>query len=175
MKKSYNKTFHLSSGTQRLLWAGSMVFLLLAGGCKKFLNIPLPTDTVAGSDAYASDQTTSGVLNGIYTNLFNNTLAGVGAGYYAGLYADELQNVNPTNTTTKLWYSNVITSTYGGSYWTNLYQQVGVANTTIEAMRPSSLPNRNQWLGEALFLPRLYVLLPGEYVWGRGLDPFLRL
>jgi hypothetical protein len=164
MKKSYNRTFHLCSRTQRLLWAGSMVFLLLAGGCKKFLNIPLPANSVAGSDAYGADQTTSGVLNGIYNKLLSSSLAGTGIGYYAGLYTDDLQNVSITNTTTKLWYSNVITGTYGGVYWTYLYNQIGVANTTIEAMRPSSLPNRNQWLGEALFLRALmYYYLVNMY------------
>jgi hypothetical protein len=164
MKKSYNKTFHFRSEAQRLLWAASMVFLLFAGGCKKFLNIPLPADSVAGSDAYSTDQTTSGVLNGIYGNLLNNSFAGTGIGYYAGLYTDELQNVSITNTTTKLWYSNVITGTYGGVYWSTLYSQIGVANTTIEAVRPSSLPNRNQWLGEALFLRALmYYYLVNMY------------
>jgi hypothetical protein len=75
MKVSYNKTFrsiikaHLISQAPTLLWAGAVAALLLAGGCKKFLHIPLPANAVAGSDAYAADQTTSGVLNGIYTNL----------------------------------------------------------------------------------------------------------
>ena len=170
MKRSYKKTFrfiikaHLISQAPTLLWVGTIAALLLAGGCKKFLNIPLPANSVAGSDAYAADQTTSGVLNGIYTNLMNSTLAGTSIGYYAGLYTDELQNVSATNTTTKLWYGNVITSTYGGVYWANLYNQIGVANTTIEAMRPSSLPYRNQWLGEALFLRALmYYYLVNMY------------
>lgn len=125
--------------------------LLFGSSCKKFLTIPLPVNTIAGTDAYVSDQSTSGVLDYIYSNLKGNFSNNTGIGYNSGLYTDELQNINISGIQSRAFYSNVITGDQGGSWWIQLYQLIGVANTTIEAMHSSSLPNRNQWLGEALF------------------------
>ncbi|MBS1605953.1 MAG: RagB/SusD family nutrient uptake outer membrane protein, partial [Bacteroidetes bacterium] len=124
-------------------------------GCKKYLNIPLPSDSISGADAFASDGTASGVLDGVYYFLqVSGRLAGSqGLGYYAGLYSDELQAVNSANAVTKSFYSNMISgNSGGGDQWSALYSEMVIANTVIENMRGSSLPHRDQWLGEALFL-----------------------
>jgi len=155
MQRSYNRNYHFFQPASRLIGAGVLAVLLLFGSCKKFLNIPLPADRIAGPDAYASDLTTSGVLNGIYQKLQNPLSGNAGLSYNAGLYADELQNINPANVANKLWYSNVITGDYGGTWWVNLYTQIAIANTTVAAMRSSALPGKNRWLGEALFLRAL--------------------
>src|ERR1700744_1806553 len=141
-----------------IFWIGGITVLFLISGCKKFLNIPLPVDAIAGADAYSTDQTTSGVLNNIYVKMFpvfsgaftgNSTKPGLGCA--AGLYTDELQNISASNATSKIWYGNIITGAYGGYFWSQLYSQIYIANTTISAMGTSSLPDRNQGSGEALF------------------------
>ena len=125
--------------------------LLFGSSCKKFLTIPLPVNTIAGSDAYVSDRSTSGVLDNIYSNFVSVFSNNSGVGYNSGLYTDELKNINVNSIQFRAFYSNVITGDQGGTWWANLYKVIGIANTTIGAMQSSSLPNRNQWLGEALF------------------------
>jgi len=132
-----------------------MAAMVFFSGCKKFLDIPLPVDQIAGSDAYSTDELTSGVLDGIYNRLQAPLSGASGLGYNAGLYTDELQNISTGNATAKAWYANSLNSNYGGLWWDYFYQQIGVANTTIAAMQGSTLPNRSQWLGEALFLRAL--------------------
>jgi len=154
--KQLNKLISLAPvRSLRLLWAAGIAALLFGSSCKKFLTIPLPVNTIAGSDAYVSDQSTSGVLDYIYSLLmsynggsFSNN---AGVGYNSGLYTDELQNINVNSIQFRAFYSNVITGDQGGAWWVNLYKVIGIANTTIGAMQSSGLPNRNQWLGEALF------------------------
>ena len=133
------------------MWTVGIAVLLFCSSCKKFLNIPLPVNTIAGADAYVSDRSTSGVLNGIYANLAGSFSGSLGVGFNAGLYTDELQDIYVSNVQARTFYSNVITGNYGAFFWAPFYQQIGVANTTIEAMQSSSLTYRNQWLGEALF------------------------
>lgn len=149
---------------------GIVAMLIVLGcstGCKKYLKIPLPVNSISGSDAYSSDQTTSGVLNKIYDELEGDGfLCGAsGLGYNASLYVDELQAVSSASAVTKTFYGNVITGDNGGGKtWTLVYSKMQIANTTIEAMRSSSLPYKNQWLGEALFLRGLmYYYLVNTY------------
>jgi len=140
-----------------ILRAAGLAAIVLLCGCKKFLTIPLPLDRLSGSDAFSTDQTTSSVLNTIYVKIepvISGKASGgsfLGLGYAAGLYTDELRGISASDPGSKIWYSNTITGSYGGYCWTYLYPQIYNANTTIEAMRSSSLPFHNQWLGEALF------------------------
>ncbi|MBS1664265.1 MAG: RagB/SusD family nutrient uptake outer membrane protein [Bacteroidetes bacterium] len=150
MKHTINFHNNKAFGIAALLMA-----LVFGAGCKKFVTIPLPVNSISGTDAFASDGTTSGVLNAIYYDLQQDThLDGaLGLGYNASLYTDELQAVASASATAKTFYGNVITGDNGGGIqWNTLYPDIQIANTTIEAMRSSSLPFKNQWLGEALFL-----------------------
>jgi len=147
--------------------AAMLIVLGCSTGCKKYLKIPLPVNSISGSDAYSSDQTTSGVLNSIYYDLeTENHLSGLsGLGYNASLYVDELQTVSSASAITQTFYGNVITGDNGGGQtWTVLYPDMQIANTTIEAMRSSTLAYKSQWLGEALFLRGLmYYYLVNTY------------
>ena len=90
-----------------ILQAVGFAAILLLGGCKKFLTIPLPLDRLSGSDAYSTDQTTSSVLNTIYVRI-EPLVSGkvtpqssfLGLGYSAGLYTDELQTFSNTDPVT---------------------------------------------------------------------------
>ena len=154
MKRSYryNQLFCKS----RLLAIAGVAAVLFSGtSCKKYLTIPLPVNSISADAAYATDGTTAGVLNNVYYNLQSSfVLNGVsGLGCYSGLYTDELQTVNTSSGTLKSFYGNTVTGDNGaGTFWAYLYQQINIANTTIETMKSSSLPLKDQWMGEALFI-----------------------
>jgi hypothetical protein len=147
--------------------AAVVAVLAMTTGCKKYLNIPLPVNEISGSDAYGSDATTAGVLNDIYYNLeLGGRLCGPGGlGNFAGLYTDELQTLSTSSAMLQTFYVNKILGDNGGGYsWQQLYPQINTANVTIETMRSSKLPMKNQWLGEALFLRGLlYYYLTNIY------------
>lgn len=152
MKISKNITAVVKSSTF------AVVFSLLLTGCNKYLDIPLPVNAVAGSAAYISDNTTSAVVNGNFNGLLNGIQSGSlvmgvsGVGYLSGLYADEL--FTPVNdVASKPYFSNALSSTAGNTHWVGLYKQIYNVNVTIEGINgASNLKNKNQWLGESLFL-----------------------
>jgi hypothetical protein len=142
-----------------------LIVLLLDTGCKKYLTIPLPVDNIAGSDAYSTDEIAAGVLNFVYISLEGASIAGSqGVPYYSGLYTDELQPTNTANATLKGLYSNSVNSGMVGGFWFLWYPKIYTANTTIEAMKSSSLSMKNQWYGESLFIRALaYFYLTNLY------------
>ena len=165
MKRAHKQNKILNK-TRILAITGVMAILFPGTGCKKYLSIPLPVNSIAAADAYATDPTTASVLNNIYYNFqVPGWLGGAsGLGMDAGLYTDELQTVSSSSAVLKGFYANTITGDNGGVQWGEYYKQMNAANTTIEAMRSSSLPFKNQWLGEALFLRGLmYYYLTNLY------------
>ncbi len=165
MNRSYQHILFHQRGIFRI--AVVVALLTMTTGCKKYLNIPLPVNEISGSDAYGSDETSSGVLNNIYYNLeLGGRLNGpAGLGNFAGLYTDEMQTVSTSSAILQSFYVNKIIGDNGGGYaWSQLYAQINTANVTIEAMRSSTLPMKNQWLGEALFIRGLlYYYLTNIY------------
>ena len=144
-----------------MLALGILAMFITGTGCKKYLTIPLPINSVAGAEAFATDQTTAGVLNYIYTSLAGSGELGGGTKTYggiglnAGLYTDELQVTTIGSGALKSFYANKVIGDDAGLSWGQLYLLVNVANTTLEAMNGSSLPFRDQWKGEAYFLRAL--------------------
>lgn len=135
-----------------------MVALLAAAsffyGCKKFLDIPLPTDTVTAENVYLTDLSTASVLSGILNTMLGSDLInGENIGLKAGLYADELQNLKPQEAGFETFYKNGLSVNSVPGHWANLYRQVYTCNLAIEGINGSTsdLSYRNQWLGEALF------------------------
>ncbi|WP_293308984.1 RagB/SusD family nutrient uptake outer membrane protein [Pedobacter sp. UBA5917] len=141
-----------------------VLFATLFSGCKKFLEIPLPTDRFATEGAYLNDNSTGAVLTGIFSTaagsiLYNgaNTLYET-IGFRTSLYADDLTqiqaaSVNSIAATTSQFYLNGLTST-NSTQWITLYRQVYNCNLTIENVEShrSNLSRYNQWMGEALFM-----------------------
>jgi hypothetical protein len=150
--KLINKTINPSfrSGVFSLL----MVVLLISG-CEKFMDIPLPTDSVSGDGAYQTDNTTGAVITGIFYNMYNSSTTFSGSesvGFRTGLYTDELQNLVNTNVNNQAFYTNNIQSVNTGQ-WSVLYKLIYHCNLAIEGINNSKaeLKYRNQWMGEALF------------------------
>lgn len=129
--------------------------LLFFCGCEKFMEIPLPTDSVSGDGAYLSDNTTGAVVTGIFYNMYNSSTTFSGEesiGYRTGLYTDELQNLVNTNTNNQAFYTDNIQA-LNVAQWSRIYKLIYHCNIAINGIQTTKaeLRYRSQWLGEALF------------------------
>jgi hypothetical protein len=130
------------------------ISLAFITGCKKFVEVPLPVSGLTGEAAFTTDKSTAAVLNNMYASLsasefFSNQN---GVGYRTGIYTDELELLN-ANPVLVPFYSNTVQNNNTGYLWTGFYKQIYAANIIIEGTRASAtLTNKNQWLGEALFM-----------------------
>lgn len=147
----------------------SILILIAASGCKKYLDVPLPIDRIAGNSVFENDYTAAGALNSIYAGLYagNNFDGNTSVNYYTGMYGDELKNWS-TVASYQAVYFNGVSSSLGGvtALWGNLYKQLYSVNLAIEGLTPADkgLIYRNQWLGEAYFLRGLmYFYLTNAY------------
>jgi len=131
-----------------------VLFALMASGCEKYLNIPIPTGQIAGDAIWSSNATAGSVLSGIYTNMVTGAYASgsSGTGYTTSLYADELANINPSNTGIQAYYTNQLISS-NVPIWTPVYKDIYSTNAAIQGLTGSTatLTNKNQYLGEAYF------------------------
>ena len=127
-------------------------------GCKKYMQLPLPTDKIAGSAAYANDNAAAAVIGGIYSKLVNMRIleGSFGIPCSASLYTDEMIATNGIGNSTTFqlaYYSNALNESISGLFWSQFYSQIYVTNVAIENIRNNTnLARRDQWLGEALFL-----------------------
>ena len=138
------------------LWLALVVVVLVAPGCKKYVDVPLPLNSVAVAGAFQNDNTAAAALTSVYALLSVQGLfdGPSGIGSFTGLYGDDL----------KLWstlpdyqalYGDGVSSTVGGvtGYWSTIYKQLYSVNLAIEGLKPATgLNYRGQWLGEAYFL-----------------------
>src|SRR5690349_21812462 len=115
---------YMVRSVRRLAWL--WLAAMMSPGCKKYLDVPLPPDQIAGSTVFQNDATSSAALNAVYYRLSNQGgFDGSGMGLYTGLYSDELRN----QTTLPLFlavYGDGVSSTVGNvtTYWTNWYGQL---------------------------------------------------
>lgn len=147
----------------KLIW----IFLLLiisTTSCKKLVDIPPPTQTLAENKIYSNDATAIGVLNGIYTNLTiedaNNFFQGNRSiGFLAGLSADEFSSSANLNPFTSFLQNNLSVTTAGTNFWAPLYNRVYKCNVAIEGLQKSTTLTssvKQQLMGEAKFMRGLF-------------------
>src|SRR6266700_2771763 len=105
--------------------AGLLLIATMAG-CKKYLDVPLPINQVAGSAAFQNDYTSAAAINSVYTFLYTqgDFDGNSGVGFLTGMYGDELKNFSTLPANQALYASNV-SSTIGGvtGIWSSLYTQ----------------------------------------------------
>jgi hypothetical protein len=130
-----------------------LVFTLLSGSCRKFLDVGDPTDKVSANFVYGANSSAAAVLTGIYFDLQRQ-----GEGFahgrtsislFAGLSADEF-NVLPLSV-----YSGFYANADYYDFWSTIYRLIYRINAAIEGIDPStklSLDIKQQLLGEAKFL-----------------------
>lgn len=140
------------------------IFLLLIisnTSCKKLVDIPPPTQTLAENKVYTTDATAIGVLNGMYANLtteidVSNFFQGNNSiGLMAGLCADELEVFGNTSLHYLYYTNDLATFTHGFEFWAPLYNRIYKCNAAIEGLEKSTTLNplvKKQLLGEAKFL-----------------------
>src|SRR5580692_5422853 len=135
-----------------------LLSLISLAGCRKYLEAPLPGNEVTTADAFTTDNSSSAVLNSVYTACLSQGLFdGTGSvGYLTGLYGDELQNFSAQSSQMAL-YEDEVSSSIGGvtGLWSGFYSQLFTINTAIANLPAQSavaVPHKNQWLGEAYFL-----------------------
>jgi hypothetical protein len=136
------------------------IFLIVVfiSGCKKFVDVGVPTTGLTSSTVYANNSTSAGVLTGIYSNMasygnFSGDQSSVS--FVCGLSADELINYSPSNQFLQECYTNSLTSLNAAPFWNQPYQYIYVANAAIEGLNNSStvsVPLKNQLIGEAKFI-----------------------
>lgn len=151
MKKANNK---YKSYTAAAMMA---ITLVMGSGCEKYLqNTELPAGTIAGDDAFVSDNSVSAIVTGNFLSLsgagaFSNA-TGANTAFLTGLYTDELKSIATSNTTAVAFYKNAINNDQS-TYWTDLYNKIYAVNAAIEGIEstPAVLYNKSQWLGESYF------------------------
>jgi hypothetical protein len=143
----------------KLFW----IFLLLIisnTSCKKLVDVPPPTQTVAENKVYTTDATAIGVLNGIYAYLttqdaYNFFQGNMSIGLVAGLSADELELFSAFDAYGYYYNNDLAAITFGSDFWAPLYNKVYKCNAAIEGLEKSTTltPSvKRQLLGEAKFM-----------------------
>ena len=142
-------------GSLRVLCLLSLISL---GGCRKYLEAPLPAYEVTTADVFTSDNSSSAALNSVYAACVSQGLfsGAPSVGYLTGLYCDELTELSSQPSQLALYQDNV-SSSIGGvtGLWSDFYAQLYTINTAIANLPAQStiaVPHKNQWLGEAYFL-----------------------
>lgn len=135
--------------------SGLLLLTLGFASCEKYLEIPLPTNTVSGEGAYQSDNTVGAVSTNVFYAMYNGSTTFSGTesiGYRTALYTDELQNLAPANTANQAFYTNALVTT-STQQWTSLYKAIYYCNTALDGINhtTANLQYRNQWVGELLF------------------------
>ena len=144
-----------------------LLIVISGTGCKKYLEIPLPANKIAGEGAYKTDRSSAATLSNIFAVLTGSGFfdGAKSIGYNTGLYTDELTSLNINLTDNVAFYSDAVNDVHTGNVWTALYQNIYNANLAIEGVSTSTtLLNKNQWLGEAYFIRALcYFYLTNYY------------
>ena len=158
-----SNNIYLSASFKGLL----ILCLVFASGCKKFLDIPLPLNKIAGEGAYSSDKSAAATLSNVFATLAGSSYyqGAASNAYQTGLYTDELVNLNINNPTNNAFFSNAVLPANTGPMWTVLYQNIYYLNLAIEgAGNSTTLIFKDQWMGEAYFLRALcYFTLTNYY------------
>lgn len=138
--------------------------LLLSTSCRKFIEIPAPTNSITSDQIFIDSVNATAAINGIYINMmgngFTSSFANSMTTMLCGLSADELDNSsNVANY--KEFFANNINGTNANNltYWNNIYTYIYETNAVIEgAAASTTLPItvKNRITGEAKFLRAFY-------------------
>lgn len=134
--------------------------IIVQTSCKKWIEVPPPTASLAENNVYSGDATAIAVLTGIYHAMNNPTLPFQGKQsitIYTGLSSDELTLHSGVEHVVYLGYfknqlSVAVAPVAGGEHWLQFYPLIYKCNAAIEGLNASSTltPSvKQQLLGEA--------------------------
>lgn len=144
----------------KLLIASSVVTLLFAASCKKYVTLDTPPNSVSIENAFADSSTATSVVLGLYSGIATggNTSSSASAVVYhvitkGAMSADEGYYL--TNTSFDNFKDNTLAAgNSANGLWSGLYARIARANYAIEGISASttlSATVKNQLLGEAKF------------------------
>jgi hypothetical protein len=155
------------------LLAGLLVSLLaITVSCKKFITVDLPIDKVTSATVFASDESATAAVLGVYSGMMSTSLfyGSGGTTVYTGLASDELYLTNTTIPAQTEFYANALSpsnSVLASDFWLRAYRYIYQANTCIENLQAATALTpavRDRLLGEAHFLRAFhYHLLAGLF------------
>lgn len=137
--------------------------LLLLASCDEFVEVELPNSQLTAPSVFEDMATANTALTSIYSKMRDNGLLSgspAGMSHQLGNYTDELSFYGYPQTSTDYFYNNALTASLTDikTLWTGTYNQIYAANAVIHGSENSvliSINNRNQLLGEALFVRAL--------------------
>ncbi|MDR3712312.1 MAG: RagB/SusD family nutrient uptake outer membrane protein [Puia sp.] len=155
MKSTY-KILKTGRPGRKLFFAFCLLSVLFQVGCRKFVQVSPPATILVESNVYSTPASAASVLTSIYDNMAQG---GLSEGIYSisfleGLQADELTNYS-SDPVLSQFYINALTSMPNAYFWTELYQEIYVANAAIEGVTGStalSTSLKQQLIGEAEFM-----------------------
>lgn len=133
--------------------------------CKKLVDVPAPTNSIAQNNVYENDATAISVLTALYSSMnvkaITNPIQGSGSiALYTGMSSDEFTLYNGiTDQAYLAYFANALQVTIppgsGFSHWAPLYNYVFISNAAVEGLNASTGLTpivKQQLLGEAKFM-----------------------
>lgn len=139
------------------------MMLILATGCKKFLDIPSPKDQIQTAEIFRNDQAATSAITGLYSFMLTSPLwpSNGGMSVFPGLSADEIYPITPNTEILEFSNNNLrpANGNLNGVLWSHAYRTIYHANAILEGLSNStelSEPVKRQLRGEALLVRALH-------------------
>ncbi len=133
-----------------------MTIAVFLNGCKKFIEIPPPNNSLVTATVFNNDQSAQSAVNGLYSSMYNyyNTYNG-NLTYLPGMTADEIYYFPGSNYDQFKNNSIVVNNPQVDSLWKDAYSAIYQSNAIIQGLQNStsvSAPLKNQLIGEGEFI-----------------------
>lgn len=158
-----------------LFTAAITILVLILTGCKKYVTIDEPVDSITTAGAFSSEATANSAIAGIYSKLINTqnalSFGSGGTTLYVGLSADEVTKVGAANTIlgplvlNNLDAQNELIQSF---LWEPAYFAIYQSNSALEGLEKSSqIPTstKNVLIGECKFI-RAFCYFYLTNLWG---------
>jgi hypothetical protein len=146
----------------KFFWIVSVMIILASTGCKKFVHVDEPDDSLTTAVVFSNDSLAQAAVTGLYIKIMSSTkfLLNGGMSLLPGLSADELQRTSSL-VTEDPFYNNSINPNnllVNANLWKAAYAYIYQCNISIEGLQKStgvSAIIKRQLQGEALFVRAL--------------------
>ncbi|WP_433902784.1 RagB/SusD family nutrient uptake outer membrane protein [Sphingobacterium puteale] len=131
----------------------SLIMITLVVSCKKFLDVGSPLTETSSKDIFASDNSATAAMLGVYGEFMKTANLSIGASMFLGQSADEFKSyaVAPYSN----YYTNNLNAIDNNDFWTAYYGSIYRCNAVLEGVSRSSAISSEvskQLRGEALFM-----------------------
>lgn len=135
----------------KIIYIAGIAVLSALAGCEKFVDTPLPSDSIVPESVFTSDASAISALNGAYGAVQNCSGE---LSRNTDLFGDDLYNPGASGLILEA-QENTYTENSGFTFFTNYYKAIFIANSLLEgADRPNGLTEaaKKQIKGESKFL-----------------------